>query len=170
MLLIIDFIPNHTGKMSEWFKRSQRKEGKYTDYYIWALCDPKNDRYPNNWVSLVIVTKISIARIALHQWMLCTRISYVDWLTEDYLPIPPQTVHSICMFYMYIPAECKWRTSMDLWWRKKRMFLPSVGGRQAWVKSLESWRSTRTWGFLTLTILKSWFSKTNVLNIKGTNV
>ena len=48
--LIMDFIPNHTGKMSEWFLKSQRKEGKYSDYYIWAPCDPNTYSYPNNWV------------------------------------------------------------------------------------------------------------------------
>eukprot|EP00105_Crassostrea_gigas_P026064 XP_011446858.1 PREDICTED: neutral and basic amino acid transport protein rBAT [Crassostrea gigas] len=40
MRLIMDFIPNHTGKQSQWFSRSQNKEGKYTDYYIWTVCDP----------------------------------------------------------------------------------------------------------------------------------
>ncbi|XP_062599888.1 amino acid transporter heavy chain SLC3A1-like [Saccostrea cucullata] len=52
MRIIMDFIPNHTGKTSEWFKKSQRKEGKYTEYYVWAQCDTKSDIYPNNWMSL----------------------------------------------------------------------------------------------------------------------
>lgn len=52
MRLIMDFIPNHSGKMNEWFKKSQMKDGKYTDYYIWASCDPNTNTYPNNWRSV----------------------------------------------------------------------------------------------------------------------
>lgn len=51
--LIMDFIPNHSGKMNEWFKKSQMKEGVYTNYYIWASCDPNTNTYPNNWVKLI---------------------------------------------------------------------------------------------------------------------
>lgn len=50
--VIMDFIPNHTGKESVWFQRSQRREGKYADYYIWAPCDPFSGTYINNWVIL----------------------------------------------------------------------------------------------------------------------
>lgn len=50
--VIIDFIPNHTGKGSMWFQKSQKREGKYADYYIWASCDPLNGTYINNWVTL----------------------------------------------------------------------------------------------------------------------
>ncbi|XP_011432888.3 amino acid transporter heavy chain SLC3A1 [Magallana gigas] len=52
MRLIMDFIPNHCGKMNEWFKKSQMKEGVYTNYYIWASCDPNTNTYPNNWMSV----------------------------------------------------------------------------------------------------------------------
>eukprot|EP00105_Crassostrea_gigas_P015776 XP_011432888.1 PREDICTED: neutral and basic amino acid transport protein rBAT [Crassostrea gigas] len=52
MRLIMDFIPNHSGKMNEWFKKSQMKDGVYTDYYIWASCDPNTNTYPNNWMSV----------------------------------------------------------------------------------------------------------------------
>ncbi|XP_065942735.1 amino acid transporter heavy chain SLC3A1-like isoform X2 [Magallana gigas] len=45
MRLIMDFIPNHTGKQSQWFSKSQKKEGKYTDYYIWTTCDPQTYRH-----------------------------------------------------------------------------------------------------------------------------
>ncbi|XP_052699842.1 neutral and basic amino acid transport protein rBAT-like [Crassostrea angulata] len=45
MRLIMDFIPNHTGKQSQWFLKSQKKEGKYTDYYIWTTCDPQTYRH-----------------------------------------------------------------------------------------------------------------------------
>uniref|UniRef100_K1QQH0 Neutral and basic amino acid transport protein rBAT n=1 Tax=Magallana gigas TaxID=29159 RepID=K1QQH0_MAGGI len=52
MSVIMDFIPNHTGKESVWFQKSQRREGKYADYYIWAPCDPVNGTYINNWMSV----------------------------------------------------------------------------------------------------------------------
>ncbi|XP_065944784.1 amino acid transporter heavy chain SLC3A1-like [Magallana gigas] len=45
MRLIMDFIPNHTGKQSQWFLKSQKKEGKYTDYFIWTTCDPQTYRH-----------------------------------------------------------------------------------------------------------------------------
>ena len=49
--LIMDFIPNHTSRQSKWFIWSEDKEGNYSDYYIWAPCDPSQGIYPNNWVS-----------------------------------------------------------------------------------------------------------------------
>ena len=52
--LILDFIPNHTGKKHEWFNKSQSNEEVYKDYYIWADgtgADMKSP--PNNWVRLV---------------------------------------------------------------------------------------------------------------------
>ncbi|XP_061173609.1 amino acid transporter heavy chain SLC3A1-like [Saccostrea echinata] len=52
MRLIMDFIPNHTGKKHEWFVKSRKKDGKYTDYYVWAPCDPKAGTYQNNWMSV----------------------------------------------------------------------------------------------------------------------
>lgn len=52
MRVIIDFIPNHTGKGSMWFQKSQKREGKYADYYIWASCDPLNGTYINNWMNV----------------------------------------------------------------------------------------------------------------------
>ncbi|XP_072155163.1 maltase 1 [Bemisia tabaci] len=50
--IIIDFVPNHTSDQHEWFKKSVKKEGKYTDYYIWK--DPigwENGKPipPNKW-------------------------------------------------------------------------------------------------------------------------
>lgn len=50
--LILDFIPNHTGKKHEWFNKSQSNEEVYKDYYIWADgtgADMKSP--PNNWVN-----------------------------------------------------------------------------------------------------------------------
>lgn len=52
MNVILDFIPNHTGKKSIWFKKSQKREGKYANYYIWAPCDPATETYTNNWMSV----------------------------------------------------------------------------------------------------------------------
>lgn len=34
--VIIDLIPNQTGRNHTWFKQSQKKKDKYTDYYIWS--------------------------------------------------------------------------------------------------------------------------------------
>jgi len=47
MKIMLDFIPNHTGKKHKWFMKSQQKEGDYTDYYIWV--DGSNTTAPNNW-------------------------------------------------------------------------------------------------------------------------
>ena len=46
--LIMDFIPNHTSDKHQWFQRSQAREEKYKDYYIWVDCDGITP--PNNWV------------------------------------------------------------------------------------------------------------------------
>ncbi|XP_048735129.1 neutral and basic amino acid transport protein rBAT-like [Ostrea edulis] len=52
MRIIMDFIPNHTGKKNEWFMKSQKKEGIYKDFYVWEACDPNSGSYPNNWRSV----------------------------------------------------------------------------------------------------------------------
>ncbi|KAL3874106.1 hypothetical protein ACJMK2_037166 [Sinanodonta woodiana] len=53
MRLILDFIPNHTGKNHSWFISSKAKEGKYDEYYIWADCKGADKRQPpNNWLNL----------------------------------------------------------------------------------------------------------------------
>ncbi|KAL4238866.1 hypothetical protein ACF0H5_003573 [Mactra antiquata] len=53
MKMVVDFIPNHTGKKHEWFTKSAAKEAGYEDYYIWA--DGKNPdpatNPPNDWVT-----------------------------------------------------------------------------------------------------------------------
>jgi len=46
--LILDFVPNHSSKEHEWFKKSVVKEEPYTDFYIWK--QPKAGGPPNNWV------------------------------------------------------------------------------------------------------------------------
>ncbi|KAL7025505.1 hypothetical protein ACKWTF_013499 [Chironomus riparius] len=54
--LILDFVPNHSSNEHEWFKRSERNESGYEDYYIWRT--PKIDEVSNipipinNWMSI----------------------------------------------------------------------------------------------------------------------
>lgn len=51
MRIVLDFIPNHTGKKHEWFITSENKEDGYENYYIWAPGkgpDPSVNP-PNNW-------------------------------------------------------------------------------------------------------------------------
>lgn len=62
--LITDLVPNHTSYKCEWFEKSVRREGKYTDYYMWK--DAKNQDEvlehsvtpipPNNWVNIFLLT------------------------------------------------------------------------------------------------------------------
>lgn len=49
--IILDFVPNHTSDRHEWFEKSVKREGKYTDYYLWADGKNNNTEPPNNWVS-----------------------------------------------------------------------------------------------------------------------
>jgi len=46
MKVVMDFVPNHSSFNHTWFKKSQQKEGKYADYYVWA---PNNGGVPNDW-------------------------------------------------------------------------------------------------------------------------
>ncbi|XP_045167927.2 probable maltase [Mercenaria mercenaria] len=53
MRMILDFIPNHTGKKHEWFLKSEAKEAGFENFYIWAAgtgSDPTVNP-PNNWVT-----------------------------------------------------------------------------------------------------------------------
>lgn len=54
-----DFVPNHSSDQCEWFTKSIKREGIYSEYYIWR--DAKNQQevlknssitpiQPNNWV------------------------------------------------------------------------------------------------------------------------
>ncbi|XP_076441951.1 amino acid transporter heavy chain SLC3A1-like [Babylonia areolata] len=45
--VIMDLIPNQTSRNHTWFMKSQKEEGKYASYYVWA--DPKAGREPNAW-------------------------------------------------------------------------------------------------------------------------
>jgi glycosidase len=42
--VLIEINPNRTPIKHPWFIKSAKKEGQFTDYYIWR-------RSPNNWVS-----------------------------------------------------------------------------------------------------------------------
>ena len=41
--VMMDMVLNHSSDQHNWFKKSELREGKYTDYYIWR------DSIPNNW-------------------------------------------------------------------------------------------------------------------------
>jgi hypothetical protein len=52
--LVLDFVPNHSSNLHEWFQKSVKREAPYTDYYVWT--DAKGFETdgtpipPNNWV------------------------------------------------------------------------------------------------------------------------
>lgn len=46
MKLVMDFVPNHSSKNHTWFKKSQKKEEGFEDYYIWM---PNTGSLPNDW-------------------------------------------------------------------------------------------------------------------------
>ncbi|XP_070504536.1 maltase A1-like [Chironomus tepperi] len=54
--LILDFVPNHSSHEHEWFKKSERNESGFEDFYIWR--NPKIDEVsntpvpPTNWLSV----------------------------------------------------------------------------------------------------------------------
>ncbi|RDD39345.1 Maltase A3 [Trichoplax sp. H2] len=55
--LVMDFVPNHTSDLNQWFIDSVNRENGKDDWYMWA--DPKansvlpaNESYPNNWISV----------------------------------------------------------------------------------------------------------------------
>ena len=47
--IILDFVPNHTSDLHEWFIRSEESDPYYRDFYIWRK--PREGREPNNWTS-----------------------------------------------------------------------------------------------------------------------
>lgn len=52
MYLILDFVPNHTSWKHQWFEASVKKQGCYTDYYVWKdgkLNESGKVETPNNW-------------------------------------------------------------------------------------------------------------------------
>ncbi|XP_077296029.1 maltase A1-like isoform X2 [Arctopsyche grandis] len=53
--IILDFVPNHSSHLCDWFIQSLNKSSEYADWYIWE--DGKTDANgtrlpPNNWVSV----------------------------------------------------------------------------------------------------------------------
>ncbi|XP_076273444.1 maltase 1-like [Rhynchophorus ferrugineus] len=53
--VILDFVPNHTSNLHEWFNKSAARVPGYEDYYLWSdgiLDDDGNRQPPNNWLSL----------------------------------------------------------------------------------------------------------------------
>lgn len=56
--LMLDFIPNHTSNLHEWFKKSEDGEEKYKNYYVWQNAtwtiesgvEVRSE--PNNWISV----------------------------------------------------------------------------------------------------------------------
>lgn len=46
--ILMDLVVNHTSTKHEWFEKSRRKIGPYTDYYYWAPAGPEGGP-PNNW-------------------------------------------------------------------------------------------------------------------------
>lgn len=50
MKIMLDLIPNHTSRNHTWFKASAKRDGKFTDYYVWAGTDQSQP--PSDLVSL----------------------------------------------------------------------------------------------------------------------
>ncbi|BFZ00897.1 hypothetical protein BsWGS_03935 [Bradybaena similaris] len=55
LYVIMDFVPGHTSTEHEWFQKSVKREGNYTDYYIWnngTTLSNGTRVAPNNWLSV----------------------------------------------------------------------------------------------------------------------
>lgn len=52
--IILDFVPNHTSDLNEWFIKSEAGDATYKDFYIWHPGKMVNGvrQPPNNWVSV----------------------------------------------------------------------------------------------------------------------
>lgn len=52
--IILDFVPNHTSNLNEWFLKSEQGDEHYKDFYVWHSGRLENGvrRPPNNWVSV----------------------------------------------------------------------------------------------------------------------
>jgi alpha-glucosidase len=52
--LVLDFVPNHSSNLHEWFQKSVKREVPYADYYVWADAKGFGTEAtpipPNNWV------------------------------------------------------------------------------------------------------------------------
>lgn len=61
--VFMDLVPNHSSDKHEWFQKSLKNIEPYSDYYIWHKGSVlKNGTVvrPNNWVSSIFITIISI--------------------------------------------------------------------------------------------------------------
>lgn len=47
--VILDFVPNHTSNLHEWFQKSEARDPEFEDFYVWV--DGTPDTPPNNWLS-----------------------------------------------------------------------------------------------------------------------
>ncbi|XP_034250782.1 maltase 1-like [Thrips palmi] len=52
--LVLDLVPNHSGKQHKWFQDSIKNISPYKDYYVWSAGKGTNQKNapPNNWVSV----------------------------------------------------------------------------------------------------------------------
>lgn len=53
--LILDFVPNHTSNLHEWFTKSEARDSYYDNFYVWHpgfLLANGTRVPPNNWVSV----------------------------------------------------------------------------------------------------------------------
>ncbi|CAG5116626.1 unnamed protein product, partial [Candidula unifasciata] len=53
--IIIDFVPSYTSSEHRWFQNSVRRQGKYTDYYIWhdgIILANGTRAPPSNWLAV----------------------------------------------------------------------------------------------------------------------
>jgi alpha-glucosidase len=52
--LMLDFIPNHTSDLHQWFIKSENNETEFHDYYIWrdGVMTDGDLMVPNNWRSV----------------------------------------------------------------------------------------------------------------------
>lgn len=52
--IILDFVPNHTSDLHEWFLKSEAQDPTYKDFYLWHPGKMVNGvlQPPNNWVSV----------------------------------------------------------------------------------------------------------------------
>lgn len=50
--VVLDLVPNHSGKEHKWFQDSVKKIAPYKDYYVWNAGKGSKDTPPNNWKSV----------------------------------------------------------------------------------------------------------------------
>lgn len=77
--LILDFVPNHSSDQHEWFKKSERREKGYENFYIWHPGKVNNSTGkrspPNNW--------LSVFRFSAWQWSEVRQEYYFHQFTKE---------------------------------------------------------------------------------------